>query len=56
MICIIIVIILVIINGIFGPIPEPKCNMCKDSGYIESNIWYDEVITIDCPKCKNSKL
>jgi len=43
---------LVVLYGILPDPPPPKCDLCKDSGYIEVNPWYDEVITVDCPKCK----
>jgi hypothetical protein len=45
----------ILILGFFGSkLPEPKyrCDMCKDSGTIETNIWYDEVVDVECPKCK----
>ena len=40
--------------GLGSSLPKPKyrCDMFKDSGSIESNIWYDEVVDVDCPKCK----
>ena len=40
--------------GLGSSLPKPKyrCEMCKDSGYIETNIWYDEVVDVNCPKCK----
>lgn len=40
--------------GLGGLLPKPKyrCDLCKDSGHIESNIWYDEVVDVECPKCK----
>lgn len=47
--------VLVVIGSL---IPEHKyrCDMCKDSGYIETNIWYDEVVNIDCPKCEEENI
>lgn len=40
--------------GFGSSLPKSKyrCDMCKDSGSIETNIWYDEVVTVSCPKCK----
>jgi hypothetical protein len=45
--------ILIILRAII-PEYKPKCDLCKDKGYIEVNLWYDEVITVDCSKCKNN--
>lgn len=44
-------IVLVVIRS-FIPEEKYRCEMCKDSGYIEVNIWYDEVVDVKCPKCK----
>jgi hypothetical protein len=47
---ILIIIGLVIFNSLF-PEKKPKCNICDDKKLIEVNIWYDEVVTMECPKC-----
>jgi hypothetical protein len=44
-------IVLLVINLLI-PEYKPKCDLCKDNEFIEVNIWDDEVITVDCPKCK----
>jgi Zn finger protein HypA/HybF involved in hydrogenase expression len=48
-------IVLVVLGAL---VPEHKyhCELCKDSGYIEVNIWYDEVTDVDCPKCKGENM
>jgi excinuclease UvrABC ATPase subunit len=40
-----------LLEELFKPVTY-KCNVCKDSGYHEVNIWYDEVITVECEYCK----
>jgi hypothetical protein len=44
-------IILIVLRTIV-PEYKPKCDLCKDNGYIEVNPWYNEVVVVDCPKCK----
>ena len=51
-ILIILGILVLIVLGALVPEPKYRCDMCKDSGYIDDNIWYDEVVTVECPKCK----
>lgn len=44
-------VLLIVLRVVLPEPPAPKCDMCKDGGFIEVNIWYDEVITVECPKC-----
>lgn len=53
---IILVFVVLVIIGTFVPKPKYRCDMCKDSGCVETNIWYDEVVTVECPKCREKSI
>ncbi len=55
-IAIIIFVLLVVLRVVLPESPAPKCDLCNDSGFIETNIWYDEIITVECPKCNSKKI
>jgi hypothetical protein len=41
-----------IFKWLIGDKSPPICKICNDRGYHECNIWYDEIIIVDCEYCK----
>ena len=41
-----------ILKWLFPPNKPILCKICNDTGYHECNIWFDEIIIVDCQYCK----